>query len=241
MEQLKNMVRMQQSIGQEILFANIFHDAVRGSQWLGEQPFAPGRAAIGYPTLYALYRILDEMQPRCILEMGLGESTKMIGSYVRWITEVRNEECQHFVVEHDPSWIHFFGKRFHLSKASEIVQLELIRESINETQETPTQVNLYRDFAQKLGTRKYDLVFIDGPFGSPLYSRIDILDILPECLADSFILMLDDAERAGEQNTLTMIGNVLAESNITCCVNYYSGLKATAIVTSEDMHFFCTM
>lgn len=104
-----------------------------------------------------------------------------------------------------------------------------------------TEVNLYADFGQKFSGEKFDLIFIDGPFGSPLYSRIDIIDIFPECLNESFILMLDDAERIGEQNTINMLRTMLQEKSVEYSFNYYNGVKSTAIITSKDLHFYCTM
>lgn len=242
-EMLKKLdieIQRNRAISREILWSNIFHDTIKGSNWLQNQPFSPGRAAIGYPTLYALYRILDEFQPRSILELGLGQSTKMIGSYVKW-KEQKGEECKHIVVEHDKNWIDFFKNSFELSKSTEIMQMDLVKPSLDWENGTQIAVNMYKDFGATLTDKVFDLIFIDGPFGSDVVSRIDIIDLLPECLNDSFILMLDDAERNGEQNTLKMITNVLNENNIKYARNYYSGEKASAIITSENLHFYCTM
>lgn len=242
-QELKTLTRgliMNRQVSNEILWANIFHDTIKNSEWLHNQPFSPGRAAIGYPTLYALYRILDEFRPQRILEMGLGQSTKMIGSYVKW-QEKQGKKCQHFVVEHDASWIDFFVNSFELSPNTQIVQLDLNKVRIDTEDGNETEVNMYDNFAERFRGEKFDLLFIDGPFGSPIYSRIDIIDILPECLNESFIFMLDDAERRGEQNTLKMIANVLREGGIDYAQNYYSGVKSTAIITSQDLHFYCTM
>lgn len=242
-EMLKKLdieIQRNRAISREILWSNIFHDTIKGSNWLQNQPFSPGRAAIGYPTLYALYRILDEFQPRSILELGLGQSTKMIGSYVKW-KEQKGEECKHIVVEHDKNWIDFFKNSFELSKSTEIMQMDLVKPYLDWENGTQIEVNMYKDFGATLTDKVFDLIFIDGPFGSDVVSRIDIIDLLPECLNDSFILMLDDAERNGEQNTLKMITNVLNENNIKYARNYYSGEKASAIITSENLHFYCTM
>ena len=237
---VEQLLYQQKSIANEILWANIFHDTIIGSKWLQNQPFSPGRAAIGYPTLYALYRILDEFQPKSILELGLGQSTKMIGSYVRWKVQ-QKEECRHIIVEHDRSWIDFFRNCFELSKGTEVIQMDLMKAELESPQGLVTEVNMYEGFGQKLKAHKYDLIFIDGPFGSPVYSRMDVIDLLPECLEDSFILMMDDAERNGEQNTLQMISNLLKESKKDISCNFYSGQKTTAIITSRDLHFYCTM
>ena len=40
----------------------------------------------------------------------------------------------------------------------------------------------------------YDLIFIDAPLGgiSKIYSRIDILSIIPKCLSEHFVIIVDD-------------------------------------------------
>ena len=239
-DKLISLMQENKALSNEILWANIFHDSIKNSKWLMEQSFSPGRAAIGYPTLYALYRILDEYQPQNILEMGLGQSTKMIAAYAKWKLE-RQELCNHYIVEHDREWIAFFKNMYDLSVATDVIQLDLKKVQVETAENQMTEINIYEQFEKTLGNRKYDLIFIDGPFGSPVYSRIDVIDLLPQCLNDSFIIMLDDAERAGEQNTLKMISNILNENGIPYSANYYTGQKATAIITSRDLHFLCTM
>ncbi len=241
---MEKILRENRAIAMENMWANIFHDTIRGSRWLKDQPFSPGRAAIGYPTLYAMYRILDEFQPENILELGLGQSTKMIGRYVQW-KEEKGEQCHHYVVEHDSDWIAFFRKSNDcLGNQSEIVQLELVKTEFDDgVSGEKTYMNLYQNFAETFAGKKFDFIFIDGPFGSPLYSRMNIIDLLPECLENSFVLMLDDAERIGERNTLQMMENILKDSQIPYVGKnyYYAGLKSTAILTSKDLHFLCTM
>lgn len=240
MKELQILLSNNLAYSQEILWSNTFRDTVVGSKWLKDQAFSPGRAAIGYPTLYALYRILDEYRPKSILELGLGQSTKMIGSYVKYAVE-NGVDCKHYIVEHDTSWIGFFRNMFELSLGTEVVHLNLIKAPFSEEGEEETYLNLYDGFRNRFQDKKFDLIFIDGPFGSPVYSRMDIIEILPECLSDSFVLMLDDAERRGEQNTLAIIKNILEENNIKYAFSYYSGIKSTAIITSADLHFLCTM
>ena len=65
----------------EVLWGEIFRDTIVNSIWLKDKSFSPGRWAAGYPFLYALYRVLDEARPKRILELGLGQTTRMIGQY----------------------------------------------------------------------------------------------------------------------------------------------------------------
>ena len=159
-KRIETKLQRNEALSKEILWSHIFHDSIKGSKWLQDQPFSPGRAAIGYPTLYALYRILDEFQPKSILEIGLGQSTKMIGSYVKW-KEHNNEECKHIVVEHDESWIDFFKNSFELSNSSEIMQFDLIKPVLDWDFGKQTEVNMYKDFAQHLSGKVFDLIFIE--------------------------------------------------------------------------------
>ena len=91
----------------ELLWSQIYHDTVLGSDWLKNNSISPGgprRWAVGYNFLYTLYRILNEMRPKQILEIGLGQSTKLTGQYADYF------DAKHLVVEHDLEWTKFFCK-----------------------------------------------------------------------------------------------------------------------------------
>jgi len=233
-EQVQNaqiQIRDQQKISQEILWGQIFTHAITNSVWLKDQSFSPGRWALGYPALYILFRILNDVRPRRILELGLGESTKMIRQYA-----ASREDGEHVVVEHDPQWISFSKEGLGgLSDRSKIVELSLERRADLEG----NKIAAYAKFAEKFNGRKFDLIVIDGPFGGEtnLYSRLDILDILPEGLADSFIILLDDYNRQGEQNTASLIRKKLKENQVVFCDGKYSGQKDIWIICSEDLGF----
>ena len=96
----------------EAVWAQVFHDTVTESTWFTRQALSPGRWAAGYPFLYVLYRILDEARPTFILELGLGQSTKLTAQYA-----ASNPASQHIVVEHDPEWIAAFEANFALGSA----------------------------------------------------------------------------------------------------------------------------
>lgn len=105
---------------QEIIWGQVFNQAIRGSRWLHDVSLSPGRWAVGYPFLYALYRTLDEMRPTNILELGLGQSTTLISQYAAYFDGV-----SHTVVEHDASWVSFYSEGHELSDATAICQLDL--------------------------------------------------------------------------------------------------------------------
>lgn len=83
----------------------------------------------------------------------------------------------------------------------------------------------------------------DGPFGylAKTYARTDVLTIMPDCLATSFVLFWDDTERAGEKNTIKEMLNILEENGIKYKTGFYRGVKEMLVLASEDNRFLCSM
>ena len=108
----------------EAVWAEIFNNCIRSSSWLKDSSFSPGRWAVGFQYLYALYRVLDEGHPKNILELGMGQSTKMIAQYV-----AENAGVKHIVTEADASWIEFFKENYLLPPATDILQMPYIMEA----------------------------------------------------------------------------------------------------------------
>ncbi len=226
---------------QELIWSEVFHDTIRGSKWLTpDLPFSPGRGAIGYQCMYVLYRVLNELNPKSILELGMGQSTKLIGAYVA----SANGECRHYVVEHDESWIGFFLNHFPLPESTEVVRCNIEDVSLDIGGDTQfTNVTKYVEFDEKLKDKYFDVIMIDGPYGyrSPDYSRVDILSILPDCLNDEFVILMDDCERKGEQGTCRLIELILQNAGIPFFTRTYSGEKDLNMIVSHDLKFLCMM
>lgn len=225
----------------ELIWSEVYHDTIRGSEWLSEkQDFSPGRGAIGYPVMYVLYRVLNEVKPKSILELGMGQSTKLIGSYAAFM----GSECKHYVVEHDKSWIEFFANHFSIPQTTQIVQcgIEDVLIAV-EDENRNTNVTRYIGFKEQLERKKFDLIVIDGPYGyrSPDYSRVDILDLLPGVLEEEFVIMMDDCDRKGELQTCELIAFMLEEAGIEYYMQTYSGEKDMIIIVSKKLKFLCYM
>ena len=181
-----------------------------------------------------MYRVLNEIHPKRILELGLGQTTRMIGRYTS-----THEDVIHFVVEHDPAWIDFFKNDFVLSERSRIIQLEREMAPYKEAAE----VRVFKDFAQQFKDEKFDFISIDAPLGVDMkqYSRIDVLKIMPACLAEDFIIMIDDTERPGEAQTVKEMKRVLEENGIVYATGRYSGIKDCTVISSINLKFVCSM
>lgn len=230
----KQLLDKMQKTSEEILWGQTFQDTITSSKWLRNKSFSLGRWAAGYQYMYVLYRVLNEAGPKSILELGLGQTTRMIGQYAEF-----NEECSHIVVEHDKRWIDFFKRDFSFGGRTEVVNLTLK----NKTYCEDDMVLVYENFKETFQNKKFDLISIDAPFGfnAKIYSRIDILELLPDCLELSFVILVDDYNRKGEQNTVAEIKKKLTEHEIPFCFGEYAGQKNSCIIASENLKFLQSM
>lgn len=220
---------------EELIFAEVFAQSIKGSQWLGEVPLCPGRWAAGFPFLYSLYRILDEVHPKNILELGLGQSTSMIFSYIQKFGCIK-----HFLIEHDQEWIEFFLKNKQLPEATQLFRLNLKNENVNGT---IFPVRMFEKFTEVVKNHTFNLIVIDAPFGYDMkeFSRIDVALELPQILEKDFIILIDDSERPGEKNTVHLITKILEAHGINYFVGNYCGAKDTTLICSEKHRFLTSM
>lgn len=236
MAELNRMMLVQMKLLRDNEWATVLRDTVVGSEWLKDVPLSPGRCAIGYPGLYALYRTLDEFRPKNILEIGLGQSTRVIGAYAG------QYGVRHTIVEHDSSWINFFLNKHGKNENTEMVCLERLEGQYHgRWVNTKTPIKYYKDFSSAFVGQKFDFIFIDGPQGSNEFSRVDITEILPECLTESFVIMVDDSQRQGERNTIKIIADILTSTGVGGLWGEYDGLKNTALIVSEDLRFLLSL
>ena len=75
----------------------------------------------------------------------------------------------------------------------------------------------YEDCSGVFSNQQFELILVDGPFGSDHFSRSQIIDLAKKNLAPHFCIIIDDYERPGEQETMNEVQNVLKEDNIHFC------------------------
>jgi hypothetical protein len=88
---------------QTIMNAQFFRGIIEDCEWLDYKSFAPGGWAMDNAALYTLFRILNDVKPKNILEFGLGQSSKMVHQYANF-----SENVTALTIEHDSRWIDFF-------------------------------------------------------------------------------------------------------------------------------------
>jgi predicted O-methyltransferase YrrM len=215
----------------ELLKGMVFNNSIIGSDWLKKPNFSPGGWAVDYAFLYTLYRVLNDVRPKNILEFGLGQSSKMIYQY-----QESSSDIFALSIEHDPHWIAFFRKHAGMNQNTNI-QLVALEEKTRNHSTTLA----YKDLVNKLPEGKFDLILLDAPFGSGRYSRSQILDLVPDFLDKSFVILLDDYNRTGEQETAEELKNLLAKNNIEFVSAVYGGQKQHLIIASVDQAFLTSI
>lgn len=236
MKQDRELAYRSEGFIRESVWAATFRQVISTpGEWLKDTSFAPGRWAVGFPYLYMLYRTLNEMRPTSILELGLGQSTKMIGQYA-----AHYENVSHRVVEHDTKWVEFWK---HSNPDISNTQIEMLDLTMVKHPVATHEVRCYAGFKEALGDRKYDLISIDAPFGYDMtdIARIDALSLVPDQLTGSFAIIIDDYNRTGEQGMAKLLGAKLEQAGIPHQQGIYRGEKNTAIIASSDLAFLCSM
>ena len=106
------------------------------------------------------------------------------------------------------------------------------------------EYNAYQGFKQKLEGMKYSVISIDAPLAGDKpykHARRDIIDILPDALNDSFVIVIDDCNRRGEKATIAEIEQLLHRNGIAYEKGVYAGMSDCCVIASADNRFFCTM
>lgn len=217
----------------EVVWANVFHDTIRDRQWLQTLPLSPGRWAVGYSMLYVIARVLADYKISSVVEFGLGESSKLVDACVYH----HLPGCTHVIVEHDQAWIDHFAQRYAFKGNPRLITLDLIEKEIK-----GNPVKTYKGIQEAL-VNAADLYVIDAPFGSPRYSRYEIVTIALERFVpgSEFIIILDDYNRQGEQDTIADLLEVLKLKQIKVYTGLYTGSKSQMVIATEKYRHAVSM
>ena len=217
---------------QEQEWANVYHDSIRGFEAIERLPLNIGRWAGGYGFFYVLHRILQDYKPQTILEFGLGESSKFISTSITHYLS----QTEHQIIEENEEWLSAFKGRFQLANSSSVAICPLQDKVVN-----GFSSKHYSDF-KSVVDKAYNLYVVDGPFGSPRYSRYDIMHAV-SCLNkdNDFIIMFDDCNRVGEQDTLGDLLDYFKSKDIEIHYANYKGQKTFAVIASKKYKFVTTM
>jgi hypothetical protein len=179
--------------------------------------------------------VLNDIRPQNILEFGIGQTTRLTSQYATFA----NPSAQLAVVEHDVIWLELFKKTLGLGQSSH-PNIALHHLEITKTQMDAKSFWTYKDLEKNLNTGKYDLVIVDGK-SSQSNSRAYVLTLIPEYLSDTYVIIIDDAQRVGEQQTSLAVRKKLADCGIPFSYGRYLGSKQQDVICSKSLSFLLTL
>lgn len=213
----------------ELIEAQIFNNLINNSHWCLKRDFIPLKAAASYSLLNILFIILENFKPQNILELGLGQTTKLTSQYV----QNKNQNANVQIIEHDKEWIEYFSSQ--IEKSSNV---QLIKKDLCEIEINGTFNEKYENLLDTTKDKKYDLIIIDGPISKDFkYPRSNIVELIPQNLAEDFIIILDDTNRDGEKNTARLIRKAFKDAGIKYYETTRFGIKGQFIFASESRKF----
>ena len=214
----------------ELNYAHLLHDGMRESSWVKNQTFDLHNWAANYSFIYLLFRILDKIEPRNILEFGLGQTTKLTTQYIAH----KNPEAYLNVCEHNVDWIKIYQPELPKHEHIRIHHLELeyfeYRRKRNDK---------YAGLLELVGDQKFDLIIVDGPVGGGKnLPRSNVVGLIGHGnLSEDFVIIFDDAERVGEKNTIRKAHEALRKKSIAFQTFERFGIKRQAYIVSVSRSF----
>lgn len=229
MKEVQNLQNKVQRQYQELNFADLLHDSTKDSPWLKDRSFALYGWAANYSFIYTLFRILDNIRPAYILEMGLGQTSLVTSQYIA----NNNPEADLDIIENDTDWINVYR-----SKLAQHKNIRLHQCDIEFFDYAGEKNRKYKDLHKITQEKKYNLILVDGPIGgAQKFPRSNIVDLVQQNLAEDFIIIFDDAERSGEQNTIAKTKEKLSVMGIDFGVQQRNALKSQVLIFSKSCEF----
>ena len=229
LEKVQNLQNKAQLQYQELNFADLLHDSTQNSPWLKDKNFALYGWAANYSFIYTLFRILDNVQPAHILEMGLGQTSMVTTQYIA----NKKPAADLDIIENDESWIKVYEPKLAKSQNIKLHQCDI--EFFDYEGE---QSRKYKELNKITGDKKYNLIIVDGPFGgAQKFPRSNIVELVEKNLAQDFIIIFDDAERSGEQNTIAQTKAKLTSLGIEFGTQQRNALKSQVLIFSKSCEF----
>jgi len=102
-------------------------------------------------------------------------------------------------------------------------------------------IYVYERFGEVIKGKKYSLISVDGPWGSKEVSRIDILEHIPLCLDEDFVILVDDYNRQGEKKMVSMLEEKLGALDIEYYMATYQSESDMCLIASKKYKFLTTL
>ena len=180
-----------------------------------------------------LLKCLISVRPRSVLELGSGQTTKLLANYY-----AENPDAYVLSLENNEAWAQTVRKlitlegKCHDIRYSPLESYEFSLDGLGLTIRT----NWYQH-TEELSNHNFDLILVDGPNGTPHLSRSGILKYIPEILAPSFVIIIDDAGRYGEISTIQVLKRLLKSRGVDFLCWEMNGIKRQYVLCSKTLAF----
>lgn len=218
----------------ENTYAHLFNDAKNNIEWLKGEVIFPSKSAANYSLMYILLRILLDAKPKKILEFGLGQTTKLTGSYANEMNASLN------VIEHNNEWLGIYKYSLTDHYSDNIVLQHSVLKEAN-LKEMFSGIDYRYKWYSSLPYDKYDLIILDGPTGTDKFSRCGILNIIPKYLNNEFIIVIDDYNVFPTRQTASLLKRILVKNNISFSLFITEGTKQQLCIVSDSYRFLATV
>lgn len=205
----------------ELRYQGLFGDALGG---LGIQSrYFPVKAAANYSLLYLILRVVTELPVRRVLELGCGQTSLLFDDLAR------SRALEVTTLEQDADW----AARIQHRVAHRILQAPLATKRIR-----GRETRAYAAAPETLG-EGFDFLMIDGPQGRRRHSRWGALEYVEAFASEEMVLLFDDAQREGEQDTIREALAMLAARGLEYDVAITRGLKSQCLIATGGMRPAC--
>jgi predicted O-methyltransferase YrrM len=216
----------------DILASISLQAALARKGWQPEAFFTDGAAATP-PLSLLLLKCLEFCKPRKVLELGSGQSSKLLALYHR---DTPGVEVTTF--EHDKEFAELMRTAVtHQGRVHNYCWAPLVPTEFSVANGVRISTEWYdRNVTTLAGP--FDLVLVDGPDDiNATYGRAGVLTVIPEALASTFVVIFDDADRYGIAKTTELFGDLLRKSGRSFIYFEVHGIKTHAVFCSNTYRF----
>lgn len=199
--------------------------------------FVDGAAAS--PTLHlVLAKVLSLCRPATVLELGSGQTTKILADYAR-----SSPEVQILTIEEDDDWHSRLSATLKPPANHHYCSSHLeSREVTLPNDRGVVSTAWYSRSESLLAGRQFQLILVDGPSSYRRgefvrYSRSGLIPYLPALLDSSFVIVIDDTDAYGHYLTArSMRESIVAHGRAVQAFEVH-GVKSQTILCSPDWQF----
>ncbi len=211
-------------LGMEAIHQGNYFRLADETDWLTHTPLASARGGTAnYSLLYATLSVLRDDRTERVLELGAGATSNLVG---QWSAAGRGESVH---IDDDESWL---GRSVRTTDDSTAIHAPLVK-----TVGAGRTIDWY-DTAAPSGA--FDFLLIDGPQAwskDTRFNRLGVLEWLPGILDDEFVIVIDDAEREGEDLLGTEILRTLRAGGIDGGSARIGGADSQIVIAGPNREF----